>query len=68
MARMIPPYISDDVRSAGERRIFDLLRKDPDTSNWVALHSLGLAKHIAQQDGELDFVVLVPGEGYFVWK
>jgi nuclease-like protein/UvrD-like helicase family protein len=65
MARMLPPYCSAEVRSTGEREVFDLLKYDPDTADWVCLHSLGLARHVRQVYGEIDFLVLVPGEGVF---
>lgn len=65
MARMVPPHLSTDVKSSGERRIFSLFENDPDSRDWVVLHSLGLARHIKRQYGEIDFVVLAPGEGIF---
>jgi hypothetical protein len=42
---MIPPYVSDSVKSTGEKQIFNLLRNDPETKDWIVLHSLALAKH-----------------------
>ncbi|MEJ7848383.1 MAG: NERD domain-containing protein [Pyrinomonadaceae bacterium] len=65
MARMIPPYPSIEIKSTAERKIFELFRNDPETKNWVILHSLGLTRHIKRQYGEIDFVVLVPDEGVF---
>ena len=65
MARMIPPYISDEVKSRGERQIFDLFQNDPATADWVVLHSLGLSQHIKRLYGEIDFLVLAPGLGVF---
>jgi hypothetical protein len=65
MAKMLPPYISEEVRSTGERQIFDLFKNDPSTENWVILHSLGLAKHTKRLYGEIDFLVLAPGLGVF---
>ncbi len=61
MATMLPPTLSDDVKSGAERRVFELLRSDPDTRDWIVLHSLGLSRHAHKRYGELDFVVLVPG-------
>ena len=61
MAKMLPPYLSDDVKSGAERRIFERLRDDPDTDGWIVLHSLGLSRHAHKRYGELDFVVIVPG-------
>lgn len=65
MARMIPPYISNEVKSTGERQIFDLFKNDPDTKDWVVLHSLGLSQHTKRLYGEIDFVVLASGLGIF---
>lgn len=65
MARMLPPYISDQVKSTGERQIFDLFKNDPDTQDWVVLHSLGLVRHTTHLYGEIDFLVLAPSLGIF---
>lgn len=62
MATMIPARIAEDAPNS-ERRIFDLLRSDPDTRGWTVLHSLGLAHRGNKPYGEIDFVVLVPGGG-----
>ena len=60
---MIPPYLPYTCRSPGERALFTHFRDDPGTKDWVALHSLGVAKHPKRLEGEIDFVVIVPGEG-----
>lgn len=65
MARMIPPYISDDVNSSGEKQLFELFKNDPDTTDWIILHSLGLSRHIKRLYGEIDFLVMVPRKGIF---
>ena len=65
MARMIPPYYTEEIKSTGEKQFFDLLRHDPATTDWVCLHSLSLARHVKRAYGEIDFVVLVPNEGIF---
>src|SRR5262245_31643027 len=65
MARMIPPRLSSDVKSSGEKQIFALLESDPDTADWIVLHSLGLARHVKRLHGEIDFLVLIPGQGVF---
>jgi hypothetical protein len=59
---MIPGRV-DATTPASERRIYDLLRCDPDTKDWIVLHSLGLAKRGSKPYGEIDFVVLIPGAG-----
>lgn len=65
MARMIPPYCLSDA-SPGERAVFKGLREDPVANEWTVLHSLGIAKHERQVEGEADFVVIVPGAGVIV--
>jgi hypothetical protein len=60
---MIPPVISEDCKSQGEREIFARLQSDPDTSDWFVLHSLDVAKHLRQVAGEIDFVVVIPEKG-----
>lgn len=61
MAKMIPNWIDDAPRS--ETRVFDLLKGDPDTQDWTVLHSLMLSKGGKKPFGEIDFVVIIPGEG-----
>jgi len=63
MARMIPPVIPASCSSLGEKEIFLQLRDDPDTTNWVVLHSLDIAQHVRQISGEADFVIIVPSLG-----
>lgn len=65
MARMIPPRLSADIKSRAEKRVFELFKNDPAAGDYVILHSLGLGRHVKRQYGEIDFVVLVPGEGVF---
>ena len=64
MAKMIPAYIVDDNTSRAERKIFSLLKNDPDTEGWTILHSLELARRGKRKPyGEIDFVVIVPEKG-----
>lgn len=65
MSRMMPPFYDESIKSNAEKRIFELLRNDPETKDWICLHSLGLARHQSQVYGEIDFVVLAPEEGVF---
>lgn len=65
MARMLPAYFDESTSSAAERRLFELLKNDPETKDWVVLHSLGLAKRGKNPYGEIDFVVLIPAAGVF---
>ena len=63
MAKMIPPRIDEATLSSAERLIFGLLQNDPATDGWTVLHSLGLARRGTRPYGEIDFVVIIPGEG-----
>jgi hypothetical protein len=65
MTRMIPDSIGDDS-PPGERELFSRLRDAKGTDGWVAFHSLNIARHATQVEGETDFVVLVPGEGVLI--
>ena len=65
MARIIPPEISPDA-PPGERAAFEAFRDAPATADWVVFHSLGIARHATQFEGEADFVVLAPGHGILV--
>lgn len=65
MARMIPPYLSADIKSQAEKRVFEFFKNDPAASNYTVLHSLGLSRHVKRQYGEIDFLVMSPGEGIF---
>lgn len=62
---MIPEYISPDTKSSAERKIFKWFKEAPRTEDWIVLHSLGIAKHETVIEGEVDFLVLVPGKGIF---
>lgn len=63
MARMIPPRCSDNVKSPGERELFQRLRDDPLTRDWVVLHQFEVATHRSAISGELDFFIIVPEMG-----
>jgi hypothetical protein len=65
MAQMIPSEFHEATASAAERKLFNLLKHDPDTADWTALHSLGLARRGKKPFGEIDFVVLIPSAGVF---
>jgi hypothetical protein len=63
MARMFPPEFDESSPSAAEKRVFNLLKGDSRTSNWLVLHSLGLSRRPSGPFGEIDFVVIIPREG-----
>ena len=65
MARMIPSVI-DDASPPGERTLFARFKSEAATSGWTVLHSLSLAEHPTQVEGEADFVIIVPGRGVAV--
>jgi len=66
MARMIPPHIRQDCKSLGERDIFLRLRNDPETRDWITLHSFDIARHRKRISGEIDFLVIIPKKGVLV--
>lgn len=63
MAKMYPTQVYSNTSSPGEIEVFRRLRDDPITENWIVFHSLDVASHRSQISGEIDFVVVVPGEG-----
>jgi len=68
MAKLSPPYIDKDCKSTGERMIFDMLKKDSFTEDWIVLHSLNLSQHTKRLYGEIDFLLLIPNAGIFVME
>lgn len=68
MATLLPPYIDKDCKSTGERMIFEMLKKDRFTEDWIVLHSLNLAQHTKRLYGEIDFLLLIPNAGIFVME
>lgn len=62
---MIPSTIHPSVRSAAERKLFAVIRDAPGTTDWVCLHSLGIARHGTKRRAEIDFVLLTC-QGVFV--
>jgi hypothetical protein len=62
MARMVPPTYTNDTPQ-GEKHVFALLQNDPDTKDWIVLHSYGISRHDTKRSAEIDIVVLAPGLG-----
>lgn len=60
---MFPAEIYTDTPSPGELEVFQRLRDDPATRDWIVLHSLDVAHHLKQVVGEIDFVVIIPSKG-----
>lgn len=65
MARMMPPYCPQSA-PPGEKQLYAALAESAETDNWIVLHSLGIADHVRQVEGETDFVVIAPGLGVAV--
>lgn len=65
MARMIPAYCAESA-PPGEKTVFAALRDAPGAEDWTVLHSLGIANHVRQVEGEADFVIVVPRAGVLV--
>ncbi len=62
---MIPGYCPQDA-APGERRLYSELSSSAMTDGWIVLHSICIAEHIRQVEGESDFVVVVPNAGILV--
>jgi hypothetical protein len=62
MARMVPET-ADPEAPDSEKRVFQLLRDDAATANWIVFHSLGLSSAYSGAYGEIDFVALIPSRG-----
>jgi len=60
---MIPAQIYRGNPSPGEKEIFRRLANDPNTKEWIVLHSLDIARHVERVTGEADFVIIIPGKG-----
>lgn len=62
---MTPRYCPESA-PPGEKGVFAALQASVATNGWVVLHSLALADHVRQVEGEADFVVIVPDTGVLV--
>jgi hypothetical protein len=60
---MIPRVIGAETSSPGEREIFERFKTDSGAADWVVLHSLDVPRHRRQVMGEIDFVIMMPGQG-----
>lgn len=65
MARLIPPVFPEDA-PPGEQAVFRALARDDETDDWIVLHSLNIAEHVRNPEGEADFVIVAPGLGVLV--
>ncbi|MFN3002987.1 nuclease-related domain-containing DEAD/DEAH box helicase [Mycolicibacterium wolinskyi] len=62
---MMPAFCPDDS-PPGEKAVYAALKAGAQTDNWIVLHSLAIADHVRQVEGEADFVVIVPDTGILV--
>ncbi len=62
---MMPAYCPDDA-PPGEKALYAALASSAGTDGWIVLHSLALADHVRQVEGEADFVAIVPEKGVLV--
>lgn len=62
---MIPAYFPQDA-PPGEKALYRALAGSVETEDWFVLHSVGIARHIRNPEGEADFVVIVPRLGVLV--
>ena len=63
---VVPKFTRNPKKFRAEKEIFHLLRDDPGTRAWTVIHSVLLRerdKGDVGVHGEIDFVVIVPGEG-----
>ncbi|WP_109210235.1 MULTISPECIES: NERD domain-containing protein/DEAD/DEAH box helicase [Microbacterium] len=65
MARMMPPFFPEDS-APGEKSVYRALASSSDTEDWIVLHSLNIAEHVRNPEGEADFVVIAPHLGVLV--
>lgn len=61
MTKMIPPYVSKDVKSNAERKIFGMVHDSEELAGYTCLHSLGISRHLRKRQGEIDFVLVGNG-------
>ena len=57
--KLIPPSYDEQI-APGEKQVFNIFKHNLSNEDWVVLHSLGIANHVTQLEGEADFVVVIP--------
>ena len=66
MASVLPRVCPSNA-PRGESDFYNYFRDDHDiTKGWYVLHSLDIASHVSQIQGEADFVIIVPEKGVLV--
>lgn len=61
---MMPAFFPEDA-PPGEQAVYQALATG-DTDGWQVLHSLAIANHVKNPEGEADFVVIAPSLGILV--
>lgn len=59
---MIPSHPSEKT-PRGEIEVFDRLKNETETTDWIVLHSLEISQHVSNVWGEADFLILIPEHG-----
>jgi hypothetical protein len=62
---MIPAFFPEDA-PPGEKMLYQALARSKDTDEWTVLHSVGIADHVKNPQGEADFVVIGPNLGILI--
>lgn len=62
---MIPAFLPEQAPS-GEKMLYRALARSAGTDEWIVLHSLGIADHVKNPEGEADFVVIAPHLGMLI--
>lgn len=62
---MLVPDNIPEFNSRGERFVYHRFKNDPNAKNYYVLHSVFTNHHLTTVSGELDFLVLAPGLGFF---
>lgn len=65
MIKVLPSEY-DPKTPPGERRLFGMIKDQLAGESWTVLHSLGIAKHVTQMEGEADFLIVIPGKGILI--
>ncbi|WP_162238837.1 nuclease-related domain-containing DEAD/DEAH box helicase [Arthrobacter sp. Leaf69] len=55
--------LAKETKSPGEVILFPKFESDAATRDWIVLHSLNIANHVSNLEGEADFLVIAPGRG-----
>ena len=64
MAKMIPTFLPENTPD-GEIEVFNKLKNEAATHDWIVLHSYFLEEHNVQISGEVDFIIFIPHRGMY---